>query len=382
MRTKNMKLKELKFPGLTGLIRRVSFYVPLVVIALLTYGLLALMDQHSEGILNTTKYTLTYEDGMGYYDSPGGTEQMVMYLDDSVGAEAANAEHKAGERWIDFDKLSVEQPQNGWAKVNIGDDGVPLYVEALYVSKQTVRMFEGRQGEGNFFSVGTKNLPPVECMFVLGVLLYCLMLYPWWLILKVKYDTLAENKTFRRKLTLLAYVALAYFAIVIVLKFLMGYNIGLRWFTDVDSILLIILNVIVGIIGAVGLGIVLFRFYIDNVKMGDSTSDVFRNLGVKGILLLTVGLYFFLIFLGIVVAIIVGVLVVFFMLKLFFATGGMAAIIAAGGSGKVYDTSGREMDEIAPNIFRGADGKEFERNGPGFRERGNPDAPTVMTPGE
>lgn len=52
------------------------------------------------------------------------------------------------------------------------------------------------------------------------------------------------------------------------------------------------------------------------------------------------------------------------------------------GGSKIFDTMGRELEEIAPNVFRDADGKEHERNGPGFRERDNPDGPTVMTPGE
>lgn len=377
-----MELKKTKFSYLSALGRGMSTYIPLPVIVLLTYGLLALMDLHTEGILKATDYTLTDEDGMGYYDSPGGTEQMVMYPDDTAGAEAVDVERKEGERWMDFDKRSVEKPQNGWAKVDIGDGGAPLYVEERYVGRQTVRMFEGRQGEGNFFSLGTKNLPPVACMFVLGVLLYGLMLYPWWLILKVKCDTAAEKEDYRRKLMLLLYVAAAYFIVVAVLKFLMGYNIGLRWFASVDSVLLIILNVIVGIIGAAGLAIVLFRFYEDNVNFGESVSTVFRNFGVKGILLLTVGLYFFLIFLGVVMAIIVGVLVTVFMFKLFFATGGWAAMRATEEAEKVYDSLGHEMDEIAPGIYRHVDGREFERSGPGFRERGNPDAPLVTTPGE
>lgn len=55
---------------------------------------------------------------------------------------------------------------------------------------------------------------------------------------------------------------------------------------------------------------------------------------------------------------------------------------AMTGSPKVFDTMGRELEEIAPNLFRDADGKEYKRNGPGFKRRDDPDGPTVMTPGE
>lgn len=55
----------------------------------------------------------------------------------------------------------------------------------------------------------------------------------------------------------------------------------------------------------------------------------------------------------------------------------------SGGVGSdVYDAFGRKLEEIAPNVFRDADGREYDKNGPGFKKRGDSDAPTVMTPGE
>lgn len=70
-----MKIKEMGgmlFSDLSFKVKFFSFIVPLVVLFLLTYGLLSLMDKHSDGIMKTTKYVLTNEEGMGFYDSPGG----------------------------------------------------------------------------------------------------------------------------------------------------------------------------------------------------------------------------------------------------------------------------------------------------------------------
>ena len=365
-----MKIMNMASSGLAGKIRGYSFYIPLIVIGLLTYGLLSLMSLKSEGILKSTKYVLTYEDGMGFYDAPDGTEQMVMYQDDAAGADMASAERKEGERWMELNKVRVEKPKDGWAKVDIGDNGSPLYIEGQYVGEETTR---------------TTNLPPSMLIFLMGALLYFLMLYPWWMILRLDMGAPENKDLYCRRMSLLLYAASAYFILICVMKFIVGYNIGIRWFGEssyTGSILLVILNVIVGIIGAVGLGVVLLRYYTDHVNMGDKVWTVFRNLGIKGVILLVAGLYFFLIFLGIVVAIILAVVTAVCLIKLFYATGGFAAIIAAGKSGKVRDASGREMDEIAPGVLRDAGGKEYERNGPGYRERGNSDAPTVMTPGE
>lgn len=55
---------------------------------------------------------------------------------------------------------------------------------------------------------------------------------------------------------------------------------------------------------------------------------------------------------------------------------------SGGAAPKVFDTLGRELDEIAPGLFRDAEGKEYEKNGPGYKRRDNPDSPTVLTPGE
>lgn len=339
------------FSDLSFKVKFFSFIVPLVVLFLLTYGLLSLMDKHSDGIMKTTKYVLTNEEGMGFYDSPGGTEQMVMYMDDSAGAEVTSVEHKEGERWLDFEKAHVQKPQDGWAKIDIGDNGAPLYVEAQYVDKQTVRMFEGRSGESTFHNpVGTKNLPPVGIMFIMGCLLYFVMLYPWLMILKPASTTSNGKMWTEKQLSALTYAIAAYLILIAVLKFIIGYNVGLRWFTDC-SMLLTILNVIVGLVGSVGLAIVLFRYYSDNVGIGDNTLTVFKNVGVKGVLLLVGGMYLVMIFLGVAVGVVlmlVGIYVFFKLLPV--VMGSLAG--GSGRSSKGASASGRAAHKCCSTCSR------------------------------
>lgn len=328
------------FSDLSFKVKFFSFIVPLVVLFLLTYGLLSVLDIHSEGILKTTEYALTNEDGMSFYDSPGGTEQMVMYLDDSAGADVTSVERKEGERWMDFDKVRVQTPKDGWAKIDIGDNGAPLYVEAQYVEKQTVRMQEGRTGESTFFNpVGTKNLPPVAVMFILGCLLYFIMLYPWWIILKPDSESTDGMMWTEKQMSALMYAISAFFILMAVSKFVAGYNVGIHWFTDC-SILLTILNVIVGLAGSAGLALVLYRYYSDHIEMGDNTLTVFKKVGVKGVVLLVGGFYFIMVFLGVAVGVVLVLVAIYVFFKLLpiimgsLAGGGGRSSNSASASGR------------------------------------------------
>ena len=40
--------------------------------------------ENYEPLLKTVRYSLNWEMGMGFYDKPGGTEQMVMYPEDGA----------------------------------------------------------------------------------------------------------------------------------------------------------------------------------------------------------------------------------------------------------------------------------------------------------
>lgn len=334
-----MKIKQwlgMLFPGFAVKIKFFSFYFPLAVLLLLTYGLLSLMDLHSEGILKTTKYVLTHEDGMGFYDAPGGTEQMVMYLDGNAGVESEAVERKEGERWMEFDKIRVQKPEDGWAKVDIGDNGAPLYVEAQYVNKQTVRILQGRKGESNILDpIGPQNLPPVAAVFIIGCFLYFIMLYPWWMILKRDTASSGGNMWTEKQVSALAYTISAYIIGIVLLKFIAGYNVGLRWFTDC-GMLFIILNVIVGLVGSIGLAVVLFRYYSDNVEIGDRALVVFKRFGVRGFLLLVGGLYFILIFLGVAVGVVAILAAIYLLINLLPAAlaGLYGGSSVKGGSGK------------------------------------------------
>lgn len=73
---------------------------------------------------------------------------------------------------MDFSKVKVEAPVNGWAKVDIGDDGAPLYVEQEYVTSEEASLFEGRKASNSFMATGVRNLPPAGWMWLMGISLY------------------------------------------------------------------------------------------------------------------------------------------------------------------------------------------------------------------
>ena len=101
---------------------------------------------------------------------------------------------------------------------------------------------------------------------------------------------------------------LGYFALFMLLTKVCGYNLSMHWFVSdsyMGSLLLVILNVILGLAGSLGVFIILYRFLLDRVNMLSSPADAFRSLGWKGVALLTFGIYFILIFTGVFVAVVV-----------------------------------------------------------------------------
>lgn len=272
------------------------------------FGLFYLTDLPPVALLKTTKYVLTGEMGMGFYDAPGGREQNVMYLEE--GADASQLpEPKEGERWLHDAEMEVEAPEDGWAKVDIGDGGAPLYVEAQYVASEEVPLFEGRDGEGTFLSVGAKNLPPSGWMWLMGLLVYFFLLYPWYMLFgNMKLNDEEFKAKVGQRSALLVYAGLGYFALFMLLTKVCGYNLSMHWFVSdsyMGSLLLVILNVILGLAGSLGVFIILYRFLLDRVNMLSSPADAFRSLGWKGVSLLTFGIYFILIFTGVFVAVVV-----------------------------------------------------------------------------
>lgn len=122
---------------------------------------------------------------MSFYDSPGGKEQEVFYWDEAGGEDVSERpEPKSGERWVYEEKIQVEEPEDGWARVDIGDGGAALYVNQEYVQGEETNFFEGRKADNSLFGTGVRNLPPKWCMWLMGILIYVLLYYPWWLILK------------------------------------------------------------------------------------------------------------------------------------------------------------------------------------------------------
>ena len=114
---------------------------------------------------------------LDFYNAPDGEEQTVMFLDDAPDAPALDEVRQEGERWLDFSKVKVEAPVNGWAKVDIGDDGAPLYVEQEYVTSEEASLFEGRKASNSFMATGVRNLPPAGWMWLMGISLYFFLFY-------------------------------------------------------------------------------------------------------------------------------------------------------------------------------------------------------------
>ena len=286
-----------------------------------------------EPLLKTTKYTLTGEMGMGFYDKPGGTEQNVLYLEDGTDPSQA-PEPQEGERWMYFDKMEVNKPSDGWAKVDIGDGGEPLYVEEQYVASEEAPVFEGRQGEDTFLSLGAKNLPPAGWVKLMVVLVYFFLYFPVYAIIRWGFDTEEHAWMTIKHTSWMVYAGLAYFAILYMLKFVCGYNIEMYWFVA-SSVLgtsfYSIANMVLGIIGCIVLFFLLLKYYETLVTYGKGS--LLRNVGWKGFLLLIFSVYFFIMCIGIVIMLAAIIFTVYAVIALLPKV--MAGV--SGGGGKKAD---------------------------------------------
>ncbi len=313
-----------------------GFAVALITALVGAYVLFYITDLKPVSLFHTTKYLLTNEMGMSFYDAPNGEEQTVMYLDDAPDAPAVEIDEvlKEGERWIYFDKVEVEAPVDGWAKVDIGDGGAPLYVEQEYITSEETSLFEGRKAGNSFLATGVKNLPPAGWMWLMGLALYFFLFYPWWLVLKTDLTTQEGKSQLLHKASYLVYAALLYFVLLFGLKFICGYNLSMHWFVFgnyLGSSLLAVINVILGILGVAGLFCVLFRFFNDSLDASDGPWAALRKLGWKGMFLLIAGVYFILLFFGIIIGIIViCVSVYLFLTKLLPAMLASHAVLGGG----------------------------------------------------
>lgn len=311
-----------------------GFTVALVTALVGAYVLFYITDLKPVSLFHTTKYLLTQEMGMSFYNAPDGEEQTVMFLDDAPDAPAIEEVRQEGERWLDFSKVKVEAPVNGWAKVDIGDDGAPLYVEQEYVTSEEASLFEGRKASNSFMATGVRNLPPAGWMWLMGISLYFFLFYPWWLVLKSDLTTQEGKNQLLHKASYLAYAALLYFVLLFGLKFICGYNLSMHWFVSgnyLGSSLLAVINVIFGILGVAGLFCVLYRFFNDSLDAADGPWAALRKLDWKGVLLLIAGVYFILIFLGVLIGIIViCACVYFFLTKLLPAMLASHALLGGG----------------------------------------------------
>lgn len=100
---------------------------------------------------------------------------------------------------------------------------------------------------------------------------------------------------------------MGYFFLLVILKYVCGYNLTLYWFVMngyLGSTWLALVNMILGILGAVGLFCALFGFFRTQADMSGSILPTLRRIGWKGILLISFGLYFILIFTGVLIAIV------------------------------------------------------------------------------
>lgn len=267
------------------------------------FVLFYITDLPSATWLKTTKYTLTGEMGMAFYDAPDGTEQNVLYFDEGAEKEGVGKpELKEGERWLDYEKLEVGKPENGWAKVDIGDGGAPLYVAQEYVQGEEAPMFEGRKGDNGFLATGVHNMPPKGWMRVLNLVFYFFILYPVYLFCVS--GGFGGNAKEKAKLVagcrLLSYVGIIYFLLIALFKFVFGYNLAMNWFVAsqyLGSFFWVILNVILGLIGAVAMYFVLSNYFMQ-LTFSRVPFGIFRGLGFAGVMLLVEILYFVLILVG------------------------------------------------------------------------------------
>ena len=60
-----------------------AVFTVLAISVVCTLALFYLTDFTPVALFKVTRYTLTYEMGMSFYDSPGGKEQEVFYWDEA-----------------------------------------------------------------------------------------------------------------------------------------------------------------------------------------------------------------------------------------------------------------------------------------------------------
>lgn len=292
----------------------------LIVAVACAFGLFYVTDLPSATWLRTTRYVLADEMGMSFYDAPGGTEQNVLYFEEGAQESGTDKpELKAGERWLDFEKLKVEKPENGWAKVDIGDGGAPLYVSQEYVQEVDAPMFEGRKGDNGFLATGLNNLPPKGWMRVLNVVFYFFLLYPVYLFFAS--GGVRESAEGKARLMsgcrLWGYAGIMYFLLVALLKFVFGYNLAMNWFVAssyLGSFFWVILHVALGVIAAVPVYLVLTRYFMQ-LAVTPAPFGVFRALGLSGFMMLVTVLYFVLILVGGLIMIVLMAVAAFLFIK-------------------------------------------------------------------
>lgn len=270
--------------------------------------LLDFTDNAPEAILTKTAYSLYSDTGTSYYDAPNGKETNVLYLEESRATEDMPPK-KAGERWLGYGEVKVEQPIDGWAKVDIGDGEAPLYVQEQSLYVQEVPMFEGRKSEG-----GLSNLPPVWMIIIMGVALYFLLLMPCSIVFRFFFknnneDTHDSTGKINLQFRLMAIAALVYFVLLIFAQYMCGFNLDNNWFVRsgyLDSVFLAVINIAVGLVGTAALVYSLLTMFLTNCAVNvDSFGHFLRRIGFSGLILLVAGLYFGLVFLGVLVGVLI-----------------------------------------------------------------------------
>lgn len=83
-----------------------AVFTVLAISVVCAWALFYLTNFKPVALFKTTRYTLTHEIGMSFYDFPGGKEQEVLYWDEAGGEDVSERpEPKPGERWMDFFRL-------------------------------------------------------------------------------------------------------------------------------------------------------------------------------------------------------------------------------------------------------------------------------------
>lgn len=309
--------------------------VLLLVTIACAFGLFYITNLPSATWLKTTKYVLTEEMGMAFYDAPGGTEQNVSYFDEeAVASGAEKPELAEGERWLDFEKLEVDKPEDGWSKVDIGDGGAPLYVSQEFVRGEEAPMFEGRKGDSGFLTAGACNLPPKGWMDLLKLVFYFFILYPVYLFFSSGgfADKAKEKSKIMSGCRLLGYVGIFYFLLVALFKFVFGYNLAMNWFVFSEylgSFFWVILNVLLGVIAAVAMYFVLMEYFMQ-LNIPRVPFGLFRALGLSGLMMIVSMLYFVLIFVGGLIVVVMVVVAAWLFIK--YLPDIMRGTLGGGGS--------------------------------------------------